>query len=460
MEQQTKIPFDEQIEKAVLGAIMQNNEVLLNLTSSLKSNSFYLKKHRDIYQVMLDLFEESSPIDEIILGEKLNQKGILEDCGSYLYLIELLDSAPASENIEHYSKILREHFITREIIRISTEITEKTRTPNKNVPELLEGAQSQIEKIAQEQTEKPYQEFETNLDKTVQKIKALSENKKAYTGVQTGFSTLDKATSGLQKSDLIVVAARPGMGKTALSLNISQFIALKSNQAVAFFSLEMSAEQICTRILSSELEISSDKLRNGKLDETDWIKLNEKTEAIKEAPFYICDKGALSTFEFKTLSKQIYRKLDGNLSLIVVDYLQLMHSTNKFQNRQEEIADIARCLKSVAKELNIPIIANAQLNRDVEKRGDKRPILSDLRESGSIEQDADIILFIYREGVYDKNTQNPDVSEILVRKFRNGETGDHWLIFKGEHTKFVSVDPEYETILRNQGKEEFSSDIY
>ena len=170
MEQQTKIPFDEQIEKAVLGAIMQNNEVLLNLTSSLKSNSFYLKKHRDIYQVMLDLFEESSPIDEIILGEKLNQKGILEDCGSYLYLIELLDSAPASENIEHYSKILREHFITREIIRISTEITEKTRTPNKNVPELLEGAQSQIEKIAQEQTEKPYQEFETNLDKTVQKI--------------------------------------------------------------------------------------------------------------------------------------------------------------------------------------------------------------------------------------------------------------------------------------------------
>ena len=273
MELQTKVPFDELIEKAVLGAIMQNNEVLLNLTNSLKTGNFYLKKHRDIYQVMLDLFEESSPIDEIILGEKLNQKGILEDCGSYLYLIELLDAAPAPENIEQYSKILREHFITREIIRVSTEITEKTRIPNKNVPELLEGAQLQIEKIAQEQTEQAYRKFKPTLNETVQRIKALSENKKAYTGVQTGFENLDKATSGLQKSDLIVVAARPGMGKTALSLNIAQFVALKNKQAVAFFSLEMSAEQICTRILSSEVEIGSDKLRSGKLNENDWLKL-------------------------------------------------------------------------------------------------------------------------------------------------------------------------------------------
>ena len=460
MELQTKVPFDELIEKAVLGAIMQNNEVLLNLTNSLKTGNFYLKKHRDIYQVMLDLFEESSPIDEIILGEKLNQKGILEDCGSYLYLVELLDAAPAPENIEQYSKILREHFITREIIRVSTEITEKTRIPNKNVPELLEGAQLQIEKIAQEQTEQAYRKFKPTLNETVQRIKALSENKKAYTGVQTGFENLDKATSGLQKSDLIVVASRPGMGKTALSLNIAQFIALKNKQAVAFFSLEMSAEQICTRILSSEAEIGSDKLRSGKLDENDWLKLNETIGTIQEAPFYICDKAALTTFEFQTLSKQLYRKLDGNLSLIIVDYLQLMRSSAKHQSRQEEIADIARCLKSVAKELNIPIIANAQLNRDVEKRGDKRPILSDLRESGSIEQDADIILFIYRDSVYDKKTQYPDSTEILVRKFRNGEIGDHWLFFKGEFTKFHSVDAEYEKILRSQKKGEFSEDIY
>ena len=298
MELQTKVPFDELIEKAVLGAIMQNNEVLLNLTNSLKTGNFYLKKHRDIYQVMLDLFEESSPIDEIILGEKLNQKGILEDCGSYLYLIELLDAAPAPENIEQYSKILREHFITREIIRVSTEITEKTRIPNKNVPELLEGAQLQIEKIAQEQTEQAYRKFKPTLNETVQRIKALSENKKAYTGVQTGFENLDKATSGLQKSDLIVVAARPGMGKTALSLNIAQFVALKNKQAVAFFSLEMSAEQICTRILSSEVEIGSDKLRSGKLNENDWLKLNDTVGTIQESPFYICDKAALTTFEF------------------------------------------------------------------------------------------------------------------------------------------------------------------
>ena len=393
--EQNKIPFDEQIEKAVLGAIMQNNEVLLNLTNSLKSNSFYLKKHREIYQVMLDLLEESSPIDEIILGEKLDQKGILEDCGSYLYLIELLDAAPASENIEYYSKILREHFTTREIIRISTEIKEKTRTPNKNVNELLEGAQLQIEKIVQEQTEQSYQEFKPTLNETVQKIKALSENKQAYTGVQTGFETLDKATSGLQKSDLIVIAARPGMGKTALSLNIAQNIALKQNQAVAFFSLEMSSDQLCTRILSSEVEISSDKLRSGNLDKNDWMQLNEKIESIQDSPLYICDKGALSTFEFQALSKQIYRKLSGNLSLIVVDYLQLMRSASKYQSRQEEIADIARCLKSVAKELNVPIIANAQLNRDVEKRKDRKPILSDLRESGSIDRYYTFYLPIY-----------------------------------------------------------------
>ena len=222
----------------------------------------------------------------------------------------------------------------------------------------------------------------------------------------------------------------------------------------------MSSDQLCTRILSSEVEISSDKLRSGNLDKNDWMQLNEKIESIQDSPLYICDKGALSTFEFQALSKQIYRKLSGNLSLIVVDYLQLMRSASKYQSRQEEIADIARCLKSVAKELNVPIIANAQLNRDVEKRKDRKPILSDLRESGSIEQDADIILFIYRDSVYNEDTEHPNASEILVRKFRNGETGNHWLFFKGEFTKFIGVDQDYEAILRNQEKKGFSADAY
>ena len=455
MEEIDNNSFDEQTEKVVLGAILQDNHVLVDIANIIDVNAFYLKKHRHIYQTMLEIFQQSGPIDEVILGDKLDQKGVLADCGSYLYLLELLETATASENAVNHSKILKERFLTRELIRISSETAINTKGSTQNINQLLEKTQSQLESISQQSVEKPYIAFDESLSKTITTLKKLSDKGSDLTGLATGFSFLDRITSGLQNSDLIVVAARPSMGKTAFSLNIAQYVAIKKKKPVIFFSLEMSDEQLCLRAISSEAEVDSHEFRTGKIGPDNWLHLSSKIKEMESAPLYICDKGGLSTFEFQVICKQIYRQLKGNLALIVVDYLQLMRSADKKQNRQEEIAEISSCLKNMAKELNIPVIANAQLNRDLEKRKgqDKKPILSDLRESGSIEQDADIILFIYRDAVYNPETQFPNVAEILVSKFRNGATGTHHLYFKGEHTKFTSLSAEDEAEIISSQKQ-------
>lgn len=441
--------FDEQVEKAVLGSILQNNQVLVDLAFHLEKKAFYLNKHQYIYQIMLEIFQDSGPIDEIIVAEKLDQKGLLNECGGYSYIIELLDSATATENILYHSKVINNFHSVRKLLAVSSKIKEELKKTDNDFSQVLVSTQQQLDQIADKKVAKSYIEIGDIVDDTVNKLKTLSKNGDEITGVKTGFTFLDKITSGLQKSDLIVIAARPSMGKTALSLNIAQYVAIKQKKPVIFFNLEMSDEQICLRVISGEAGINGQNLKTGNLTEENWLDLTRKIDEIKQAPLYLCSKAFLTTFDFQVICKQISRILKDELALIVVDYLQLMKSANKHFNRQEEITEISRTLKMVAKEFNIPVIANAQLNRDLEKRKDKIPILSDLRESGSIEQDADIILFIYRDYVYNKETEYPDISDIVVGKFRNGATGTYKLHFNGELTKFSSLSPKDEEDIKS-----------
>ena len=446
--QKPVLPFDEQVEKAVLGAILQRNDNLIELASSLKESDFYIPKHKYIYRAMLEYLEQSKSIDEVTIAHNLDQKNLLAECGGLLYLTELLDASPAPENIGYYSSILKEHSLSREVIRISLEISSNINAPNQSINDVLSQAQKRLEELAHQRIEKFYYPLSEVLKTSELEIKQIIDQKKELTGVASGFKFLDKITSGLQNSDLIVIAARPSVGKTTLSLDIAYNVAVREKKGVAFFSLEMSKEQIAKRIISSSAEINNHKLRTGNLDRVDYQKINKIVTELNNIPFCICDQPGVNSFEIQTLSNQIDRDLKGNLGLIVVDYLQLMGSIGKYNNRQEEIAEISRNLKLIAKKFNVPVIANAQLNRDLEKRKDRRPILSDLRDSGTIEQDADIVMFIYRDVVYNDATKHPNIAEILVSKFRNGETGKHRLFFKGEYTKFYNLSKEQEDQLQ------------
>lgn len=442
------LPFDEQVERAVLGAVLKKNDALINIATSLKPQAFHIARNRHIYQAMLDAMEINKSMDEVTIGDILEKKNILNECGGFLYLRDLLEAAPAPENIGYYVNILKEHYLSREVIRISTEISKNIQSSEQNIDQVLANAQKRIEEISRQKIDKSYYLLSDIIKPAYLDLKELASRKTSLTGVASGFQFLDKITSGLQNSDLIVVAARPSAGKTALSLNIAYHIAAVEKKGVAFFSLEMSKEQIAKRILSGYAEIDNAKLRSGKMENDDWDRIAREMEQVQNIPFYICDQAAVNSIELQAFCKQIYYDLKGNLGLVVVDYLQLMGVAARYNSRQEEIAEISRNLKLLAKELNIPVIANAQLNRDLEKRKDKRPVLSDLRDSGTIEQDADIVMFIYRDILYNADAINPNISEILVSKFRNGETGVHHLYFKGEYTRFYDLSPEQENQLK------------
>ena len=443
MEKQEQKYFDEKVEKAVLGVILQQNDTFIEISLSIKSDAFYIEKNKNIYLAMEECFNESKNIDEMTLANTLEKKNQFQDCGGYLYLSELLELAPAPESIKYYTDILMEKYLIRGILKISTEMANKVHL-NQDAIEIVSGIQKKIDELLSQQRNTIYYSIADILPQVKKDIEKIHTKQEDYTGSKTGFRFLDNITSGLQNTDLIVVAARPSVGKTAFALDIAYNVAAKEGKGVAFFSLEMSKEQIAMRILSSLAEIDSNKIRTAKFNEGEWHKFNEKIKEISNTPFYICDEPAINSFQIQTLARRIYHDLKGNLGLIVVDYLQLMRSTSKYNNRQEEIAEISRNLKQIAKDLNVPVIANAQLNRDLEKRKDKRPILSDLRDSGTIEQDADIVMFIYRDALYNEDTAYPNIAEILVSKFRNGETGKHRLYFKGEYTRFYNLSTEQE----------------
>lgn len=439
--QSSSIPHDFEAEQAVLGSIVENNDTLNDVGSILTPRSFHSIAHQYIFRAMLELAEANQPIDEILLGDQLKSLNQLEEIGGYAYLAELVECAPTAGNIVYYAKIIQEHALLRDLITTTTDIGRKSRDPEQNINELLADAESKISEIAIRSTERKYLHIKDILAYNFKRLEKISESPDNITGIATGFIDLDKITSGFQLSDLIIIAARPSMGKTALALNMATNISKNSEEkgAILIFSMEMSKEQLALRMLTSESRVDSKKMRTGNLEQDDWDKLAMATDTLSVAPIYINDSNNVTPFELTAICKQLDKEFDNGVSLVIVDYLQLMQGNRPNMPREQEISEISRSLKGIAKELNIPVIALSQLNRALETRSDKHPQLSDLRESGAIEQDADLILFIYRDEIYNKESPDRGIAEIVVAKHRNGPTGLVRLQFTGKHTRFANL---------------------
>jgi replicative DNA helicase len=433
-------PQSIEAEMSILGGILLENEAINRVLDLLVPEDFYRETHRKIMRAMIELNEHREPCDLITMTTILKKRGDLEEVGGGAYLATLVDFVPTAANIAYYSKIVKEKAILRTLISAATEIITQGYDARVEIEELLDMAQKTIFDISENKLKPAYYQVSALLKETIKNIEALYEKKDHVTGVPTGYFDLDEKTAGFQRGDLVIIAGRPSMGKTAFALNIAQYAAIHAepNQAVALFSLEMSKEQLVTRLLCSEARVDASRLRTGHLIETDWHKLTRGASALHEAKIFIDDTPAISVLEMRAKSRRL--KAEHNVGMIVVDYLQLMRGGSNPESRQQEISEISRSLKALAKELNVPVVALSQLNRGLESRTDKRPMMSDLRESGAIEQDADVIMFVYREEVYDK--ENPELkgkAEIIIGKQRNGPIGTVNLAFLGEYTRFESL---------------------
>ena len=433
-------PHNIDAEQSLLGAILISENIIYDVVDIVRAEDFYRNDNKMIYESMMDLFSKNSPINIITVCDTLSNKGQLEKVGGTAYLATIADEVPISANAVSYAKIVAEKSIQRRLISAAQDIAKYAYEPDGDPGDLVEFAEKQIFEIAQRKSKKPYAHIGDVLADVYTQLEELSASK-GVAGVPTGFVDLDKKLSGLHNSDLILVAARPGMGKTAWMMNIAQYAAVKKNIPVAIFNLEMSKEQVVTRILSGESGVSNEKLRSGELADGDWADLAEAVGTLSEAPIYIDDSAEVSISSIRAKCRKL--KMEKDIKLIVIDYLQLMQGSRKGggeANRVQEVAEISRALKIMAKELNVPVVVGSQLSRAVEGRQDKRPMLSDLRESGSIEQDADIVLFLYRDYYYNKeDTQFKNVAEVIVGKHRNGSTGTIELYFDEEHIRFKNM---------------------
>jgi replicative DNA helicase len=438
-------PHSIDAEQAVLGGLMLAPGALDNVADRLAEDDFYRKDHRLIWRAINELANKGMPCDAVTLGDWFESNGLAEMVGGAGYLIELANSTPSAANIAAYAEIVREKSVLRQLIDAGTSITEDGYRPEgKSVHEVLESAEQRVFHIA-ESGARGKKDSVSMREAVKDAFKLLTEryqNRGQLTGVSTGFTDLDELTSGLQPSDLIIVAARPSMGKTAFALNIAETAALGSKKAVVVFSMEMSSSQLAFRLISSVGRIHQQHLRNGTLEEEDWPRVSNAIALLSDAKIFIDDTPSLSPVELRSRARRLHRE-HGGLGLIVIDYLQLMQVPGrKNENRNNEIAEISRSLKGLAKELNVPVIALSQLNRSLEQRADKRPMMSDLRESGAIEQDADVIMFIYRDEYYNKESQDKGIAEIIIGKQRNGPTDTCKLTFLGHYTKFVNYAPD------------------
>lgn len=439
-------PQATQLEEVVLGALMLDKDALSMILDILRPQSFYVDAHRLIYQAMLDLFEKSNPIDLLTVMEALKKSGDLEAVGGPGFLAELTNRVASAANIEYHARIIAQKHIQRELISVSTKIIHDAFEDTTDVFELLDSAEQGLFNITQQNLNRAYETMASLASKTIKQLEELKGKEIGLTGVPSGFPSLDRVTSGWQPSDLIIVAARPGMGKTALALALAKNAAVDFNKGVAIFSLEMSSLQLAQRIISIEAEISSKKMRNGQLEDYEWQQLQSAIERIGEAPIYIDDTPGINIFELRAKCRRL--KMQHDIQMIIIDYLQLMSGNmdNNRGNREQEVSGISRALKGLAKELNVPVIALAQLSRAVEVRGGaKRPQLSDLRESGSIEQDADLVSFIYRPEYYnimedEEGNSLKGVSEIMIAKNRHGALENVKLRFTPEFTKFTELE--------------------
>lgn len=439
-------PQNIEAEQSVLGAIILDNEALPKAIEALSPDDFYKETHRRLYKSIIALFERSEPIDIVTLTDHLRKSDEIEAVGGISYLSYLANSIPTSANIRYHAKIVSEKSMLRALIRTATQITSEVYENSRDVDEVVDYAQKMIFDITDKRTKISFSPLRDVIKDTFKMIEHLYDKKEAITGVPSGFKDIDELTSGFQSGDLIIVGGRPGMGKTAFALNVAGYVAADMRETVAVFSLEMSKEQLALRMICAESGVNSSSVRKGFISKQDWIKLTNAAGRLADAPIFIDDSSMLTVLEIRAKARRLKMEY-GMLSLIVVDYLQLMRSKGKFERREQEISDISRSLKALAKELKVPVIALSQLNRAVEQRGEKRPTLADLRESGALEQDADVIIFLYRDEFYNKNNpSNKGKAELIVAKQRNGPTGIVDLTFLADSTKFVDfTDLSYET---------------
>lgn len=432
-------PQNLEAEQSVIGGIMLDNQALNTVLERLEVDDFYSEAHRKIFAAIVELYDKNEPSDLITLSNILKNKNHLDQAGGMSYLSSLADNVPSAANISHYAKIVKEKSILRKLIGTATEILGKSYNATADIDTVLDEAEHAIFEISENKIRPTFSPFKELIKDSFKTIERLHERKELVTGVPTGFEKIDDITSGLQKSDLIIIAGRPSMGKTAFALNIAQHAALEAGIPVAIFSLEMSKEQLAFRMLSSEAKVDSQRIRKGFLGEADWPRLIAAAGRLSEALIFIDDTPAISALEMKAKARRLKTEVD--LGLIILDYLQLMRGGGYKESREQEISEISRSLKTLAKELSVPVIALSQLNRKVEDRTNKRPQMADLRDSGAIEQDADLIAFIYRDEVYDKSEENPEkgMAEIIIGKQRNGPTGMIKLAFQDKFACFENL---------------------
>lgn len=430
-------PQNMEAEQSVLGGILIENEAINRVTEILAPEDFYRDTHRKIFNALIDLFERNEPADLITMTNELRKKGELDAVGGASYVTSLIDSVPTAANIEYYARIVKEKAILRRLIETSTEIITQSYADRGDVESFLDEAEKAIFEISERRVKPSFFPIKEIVKESFKTIETLFKNKDLVTGVPSGFKELDRLTSGFQPSDLIIVAGRPSMGKTALCLNIAQYAAIEAKIPVAIFSLEMSKEQLVIRMLCSEAQVEGTRLRTGYLSESDWPKLTMAAGTLSDAPIFIDDTAALSILELRAKARRL--KSDHGLGMIIVDYLQLMKGRTRVESRQQEISEISRSLKALSKELNVPVIAVSQLSRKTEERTGNRPQLSDLRESGAIEQDADVILFLFREEIYNRSEENKGKAEVIIGKQRNGPIGKVDLAFLDKFTTFKDL---------------------
>jgi replicative DNA helicase len=437
-------PQNLEAEQAVLGAVLLDNAVLPRVIEILQPEDFSRGAHRRIFSVMIDLFEKDDSIDLITLRERLEQRNELADVGGAAYLATLVDQVPTAANVAYHARIVREKAIMRGLISASTEIAALSYEGATDAEQILDAAEQKIFTLSERSIRAGFVPLRTILKSSFKVIEKLYEKKDLVTGVPTGFTELDVMTCGFQPSDLIIIAGRPSMGKTAFVLNIAEHIGIDARLAVAIFSLEMSREQLVMRMLSSVSGVDGNRLRRGYLNREDWPLLSRAAGKLSEAAIFIDDSPGCSVLEIRAKARRL--KAEQDLAIVIVDYLQLIRGRDRSESRQQEISEISRSLKSLAKELKVPVVALSQLSRAVESRGgDKRPQLSDLRESGAIEQDADVVAFIFREDMYkDDQADHQGIAEVIVRKQRNGPTGTVKLAFMRECTRFGNLAPAYQ----------------
>ncbi|MCT4685993.1 replicative DNA helicase [Vallitalea sp.] len=431
-------PYSLEAEQSVIGSMIMDREAIATGSESLMPDDFYQPDLKVIFEAIINLYNKNKAVDLVTLESKLKDEGVLDQIGGINYLSKLAVAVPTSAHIKNYAQIVKEKAVLRKLIKTSREIIDESYDGKNKLEDILTGAEEKIFNIMQDRRTEDFSSIKDLVVPTLNKIETIHKNQGKVTGIPTGFIDLDYKTAGLQPSDLILVAARPSMGKTAIALNMAQHAAIKENASTAIFSLEMSKEQLVNRLLCSEAMVDAQKVRTGDLEDEDWAKIASGSSVLSNAPIYIDDTPGITVSEMKAKCRKL--KLEKGLDLILIDYLQLMSGNGKTESRQQEISEISRSLKALAREMEAPVVALSQLSRACESRADHRPMLSDLRESGAIEQDADVVMFLYRDEYYNPESEAKNQGELIIAKQRNGPTGTIHLVWMGQYTKFASME--------------------